>query len=82
MNDGEWNVWFFEEGFLGAGKGNAWRGDWMEHLAKPSEGEMKYVDENCQDISEFKGERKITKYGQQKNQSKKELNKRQINHWW
>ena len=43
---------------------------------------MKYVDENCQDISEFKGERKITKYGQQKNQSKKELNKRQINHWW
>ncbi len=53
------------------GKGNAWRGDWMEHLAKPSEGEMKYVDENCQDISEFKGERKITKYGQKKIKARK-----------
>ncbi len=60
------------------GKGNAWRGDWMEHLAKPSEGEMKYVDENCQDISEFKGERKITKYGQQK-KSKQEINEQKTN---
>jgi hypothetical protein len=50
----------------------------MEHLAKPSEGEMKYVDENCQDISEFKGERKITKYGQQK-KSKQEINEQKTN---
>jgi len=55
-----------EQRGCGVAKGDAWRGEEssgrisraMEELVVASEGEMKYVDENCQDISEFKGERK------------------------
>ncbi len=60
-----WHVWLEQRG-CGVAKGDAWRGEEssgrisraMEELVVASEGEMKYVDENCQDISEFKGERK------------------------
>ena len=31
---------------------------WEEHLVRTIEGEMKYVDENCYDVTEFKGELK------------------------